>query len=132
MHDITGDHLAGFYIAGTLILISGLILLLLPLVEHFQQKRKYDLEPSNKADLQSVLIGSIGAAHLALVWQLGSSPPDMTIDKPPKRNLARMSLPTQPSSHSSWEVNRQKRAKTLHDLGIYGSTGQTEYESTRL
>ena len=77
--------MAGFYIAGILILISGLILLFLPLVEHFQQKRKYDMEPANKADSQAALVGSIGAVHLALVWQLGLPPPEMTMDKPPVR-----------------------------------------------
>ena len=92
MHDATGDHFAGFYIAGILVLISGLILLLLPLVEHFQQKRKYDIEPANKADSLPALVGSIGAVHLALVWQMGLVPRDMTMDKPPGRNMAKLSL----------------------------------------
>ena len=92
LHDATGDHFAGFYIAGTLILISGLILLLLPLVVHYQQKRKYDIEPANKADSQPALVGSIGAVHLALVWQMGLVPRDVTMDKLPERNMAKLSL----------------------------------------
>ena len=92
MHDATGDHLAGFYIAGILILISGLILLFLPFVEHFQQKRKYNIEPANKANSQAALVGSIGAVHLALVWQMGLVPRDMTMDKLPERNMAKLSL----------------------------------------
>ena len=108
MHDTTGDHLAGFYIAGTLVLISGLILLLLPLVEHFQQRRTHSLEPSNKADVQSALIGLIGGVHIALAWQSGSPPPDITTDKPPERYKPRMSLTTLSLSLTSWNVNHQE------------------------
>ena len=96
MHDTTGDHLAGFYIAGTLVLISGLSLLLLPLIEHFQPRRENNLQQIykaalNKANIQSGLIGSIGGVHLAQLWQLGSPPPEMTIDKPLELNMESMS-----------------------------------------
>ena len=100
--------MAGFYIAGTLVLISGLILLLLPLVEHFQQRRTHNLEPSNEAFVSSALIGLIGGVHIALVWQSGSPPPDVTTDKPPETYRRRMSLTTLSLSLTSWNLNPQE------------------------
>ena len=74
LHDASGNHYSGFYLAGSSMIISGLLLLLIPWIEHMKQKRKCEREPLIHAKSTTEMMRSVHALHSALEWQLGLPP----------------------------------------------------------
>ena len=74
LHDASGNHYNGFYLAGSSMLISGLLLLLIPFIKHMKNKKKYEREPLIQAKSTTAMMRSVHALHSALEWQLGLPP----------------------------------------------------------
>ena len=72
LRDSSGNYDYGFYLAGSCMIISGLLFLLIQCINHLKQKRRHDhLEQSKTA---TAIMRSTLTLHSALEWQLGLPP----------------------------------------------------------
>ena len=77
LRDSSGNYDYGFYLAGSCMIISGLLFLLIQCINHLKQKRRHEdrrhdhLEQSKTA---TAIMRSALTLHSALEWQLGLPP----------------------------------------------------------
>ena len=77
LRDSSGNYDYGFYLAGSCMIISGLLFLLIQCINHLKQKRRRedrrhdDLEQSKTA---TAIMRCTVTLHSALEWQLGLPP----------------------------------------------------------
>ena len=70
LHDASGNYHSGFYLAGSFMIVSGLLFLVLPCIEHIKKKTNDERDPLVEKKAVTALIKSTQGLHSALEWQL--------------------------------------------------------------
>ena len=76
LYDGSGNYYSGFYLAGSFMIVSGLLFLLIPCIECIKNKRNDERDPLVRKNSVTALIKSAQSLHSALEWQLGILPPE--------------------------------------------------------
>ena len=106
LYETTGNHDAGFYVAGTVFLISGLMLMSATWVKH-NQSREDERKPLKEDISSGIFTESEFGPQSALMWP-HSLPPFEELFPRIHENAERntWSLPSDPSPNSSLPISR--------------------------